>query len=138
MGKRSGWSDFRLKTYELEKYLNEMHPEVRPPVGEQELLGWICDYFRERGPSPVRHPESRQMLWLIWHRECGDIAFLMTENPRDTTIKSSNVLYPGDWGAPEPHSEMICYSCRERIKKTDLLETPPPRKRLITSPGVVH
>lgn len=115
-----------------------MHPEVRPAVTEREMLGIMSDYFRERGPGPVRHPDDRRLLWIIWHRECGDVAFTMTENPRDTTIKSTNVLYPGDWSAPEPNSEMICYSCRERIKKTDLLETPPPRKRLIISPGVIH
>lgn len=134
--KQRGWDADRLGRYLGEKHFSERHPDMYTP-GEQDKLNLVTEYLRNHGPGPVRHPDTRKLMWLIWHRECGDIAFCMTENPRRASIKSTNVIYPGNWGAPEPDSEMICYSCRERIKKQDLLETPPPRKRLIVS-GVTH
>lgn len=140
MGKRSGWSPLRERNYELQKFADSLHPEsetfkeVTPP----EKLRMITEHLRQRGPSPIRHPETRQLMWLVWHRECGDWAFAMTRNPRDVTVESKYVLLPHEnWQHPQPGSKMICCSCGDYIKKHDLLDAPPPRKKLI-SIGELH
>lgn len=83
---------------------------------------------------------SRSMtvtVWPIFHRVCGEVAFYTTYHPFKSTIKSGTTLL-FDGTTPEPNSVMRCESCRDAIKKQDLLATQPPRKKLILIPQVVH
>ena len=78
------------------------------------------------------------LIWPVFHRECGEVAFFMTKDPRIVKNIRWYQVIDREGKKPEPNSEMICGSCRERIHKLDLLAEPPPRRKLILIPGGVN
>lgn len=88
----------------------------------QQTLEWSRQQDEEYLNRPV---------WLVWHRECRDVAFGMRKDPRTTPINSEDVVL-FNLSRPPYGSEMRCESCGQPIKKHDLLaEQPPPLKKII-------
>lgn len=78
------------------------------------------------------------LMWPVFHRECGEVAFMMIKDPRLVDNICAHHVRGRNGEQPEPNTDMVCGSCNEGIHPLDLLAEPPPRKKLILIPGGVN
>jgi hypothetical protein len=111
------------------QYIPQLFPrEFAPLVDQPRDLHYTSTRYYDR--------RSGSLMWPVFHRECAEVAFFMTKDPRLVTNIRSFMVFDREGKHPPPNTEMICGSCHERILKTDLLAEPPPRKKIISIPMV--